>query len=148
MKVCTCIKNPHYASQAINYLVKNGANICLHDERGNTALMTYLSSNSPEYTDISSVRLLANEKTVNDANDFNSTPLLEALSHLVPPEYEILEYLLQLGANPRIRNKNFTCALTILENPSYDGYILENYKVNNKKVKQEFAKLLDKYVKR
>jgi hypothetical protein len=110
--------------------------------------MIYLSSNNPEYTDISSVRLLANEKTVNDANDFNSTPLLEALRQLVPPKYEILEYLLQLGANPRIRDKNLSCALSILEDPSYDGYILDNVKINNKKVKQDFAKLMGKYVKK
>jgi ankyrin repeat protein len=62
MKVCGCIKNPNYANEAINYLVKNGANICLHDDRGNTALMIYLSSNNPEYTDISSVRLLASQQ--------------------------------------------------------------------------------------
>jgi len=146
MKVCTCIKNTNYANQAINYLVKNGANICLHDDRGETALMIYLSSNKPEYTDISSVRLLANERIVNDANDFGSTPLFAALNHAIPPKYEILEFLLQIGANPRIRNKNFSCALSILENPSYDGYILSNIKVNNKKVKQEFSGLISKYV--
>ena len=124
-----------YYEPVLSLLLKNGLNINLKDEYGNTAVLTAAKWGNLEMIKF----LLKNGADINDRNNLNETAIICNLSSLYS-SFEIIKYLYEEGSEIDTENKHGNTALSVFD-PGNNSYDILDFLIRNSKN----IKVRDKY---